>query len=221
MATTSPDNIWTPDAGDDYALTTDLAAMADTVQDAITANRTDLIGLDANRPANGSAGLVNGMTWYSTDTRVTWRYNGSTWSIEFRPLSAYTPTVTGFTSAQVTVTGKYQRLGTYNSGFVTISKTTAGVLTGTVSISLPSTPLDTTTPRILGDGLARVSLTGPVTTDYVLNARYTGGSSFNLNIADPGGSALTAGSNLNNSFPTSGSHLAGSSYFVEFGYETS
>lgn len=35
MATTSPDNIWTPDSGDDYALTVDLAAMADTVQDAL------------------------------------------------------------------------------------------------------------------------------------------------------------------------------------------
>lgn len=35
MATTSPDNIWTPDAGDDYALTTDLATMADTIQAAI------------------------------------------------------------------------------------------------------------------------------------------------------------------------------------------
>lgn len=32
MATTSPDNIWTPDSGDDYALTVDLAATADTVQ---------------------------------------------------------------------------------------------------------------------------------------------------------------------------------------------
>lgn len=40
MATTSPDNIWTPDSGDDYALTTDLAAMADTVQDAISDVRT-------------------------------------------------------------------------------------------------------------------------------------------------------------------------------------
>lgn len=35
MATTSPDNIWTPDAGDPYALTVDLAATADTVQDAL------------------------------------------------------------------------------------------------------------------------------------------------------------------------------------------
>lgn len=36
MATTSPDNIWTPDSGDDYALTVDLAATADTIQDALT-----------------------------------------------------------------------------------------------------------------------------------------------------------------------------------------
>lgn len=39
MATTSPDNLWSPDAGDDYALTTDTAAMQDTVQAALTALR--------------------------------------------------------------------------------------------------------------------------------------------------------------------------------------
>lgn len=42
MATTSPDNIWTPDSGDDYALTVDLAATADTIQDALTALRAEL-----------------------------------------------------------------------------------------------------------------------------------------------------------------------------------
>lgn len=40
MATTSPDNLWTPDAGDPYALTIDLAATADTIQDALTALRS-------------------------------------------------------------------------------------------------------------------------------------------------------------------------------------
>jgi hypothetical protein len=42
VATTSPDNIWTPDSGDDYALTVDLAAMADTIQDALTEIHDDL-----------------------------------------------------------------------------------------------------------------------------------------------------------------------------------
>lgn len=40
MATTSPDNIWSPDAGDPYALTTSLATLADSVQMAITAQAT-------------------------------------------------------------------------------------------------------------------------------------------------------------------------------------
>lgn len=65
MATTSPDNIWTPDAGDDYALTVDLAAMADTVQDALNkkANSSDS-GLYYTR--NGS------YTWGTSDTRIIW-----------------------------------------------------------------------------------------------------------------------------------------------------
>jgi hypothetical protein len=218
MAVTSPDNIWTPDAGDDYALTVDLAAMADTVQDAITANNNDLRGLDANRPANGAPGLTAGMTWYSTDTGITWRYNGSAWAIEFRPLSAYTPTVTGIAAGQISVTGKYERRGAYIDGFVLINKTGAGALSGTVTVSLPVTPANPSTPRNLGDGLARVVLSG-ATTDYILKSRYTGGNTINLSIPDPSGAALTAGSNMNGTFPTSGSHLAGSSYYVSFQYE--
>lgn len=220
MATTSPDNIWTPDAGDDYALTTDLAAMADTIQDAITANRVDLVGLDSARPADGSPGLIAGMTWYSTDTGVTWRYSGSSWSVEYRPLSSYTPTVSGITAGQITTVGKYERRNSFIEGFATITKTGGGVLTGSVTVSLPTTPLDSSTVRNLGDGTVRVILTGPVTTDYIVTARYTGGSNVNLNIPDPGGSALTAGTNLSGTFPTSGSHLAGSSYYITFKYES-
>lgn len=39
MALTSPNNLWSPDPGDDYDLTVDLAAMQDSVQAAITAIR--------------------------------------------------------------------------------------------------------------------------------------------------------------------------------------
>lgn len=41
MAVTSPDNIWTPDSGDDYALTVDLARTADDVQDALVRVRNE------------------------------------------------------------------------------------------------------------------------------------------------------------------------------------
>lgn len=220
MATTSPDDIWTPDAGDDYALTTDLAAMADTIQDAITANKVNLKGLDSTRPANGSAGLSAGMTWYSTDTGVTWRYNGSAWFIENRPLGTYTPTVAGITAGQISVVGEYERRGNLIEGFVTITKTGAGVLTNTVTVSLPTTPADTGTTRNLGEGTAVVVITGPNTTTYIINSRYTGGNTVSLNIPDPGGAALTAGTNMSGSFPTGGSHLVGSSYYVPFKYKT-
>lgn len=80
MATTTPDNIWTPDAGDNYALTTDLAAMADTIQDAITdvrstgAYRADL---EANRLSTPDP--FDGLLYFSTDTGKLWRYSAGTW----------------------------------------------------------------------------------------------------------------------------------------------
>jgi len=43
MATTSPDNIWTPDSGDDYALTVDLAATADTIQIALNNRKSNAV----------------------------------------------------------------------------------------------------------------------------------------------------------------------------------
>lgn len=74
MATTSPDNIWTPDSGDDYALTVDLAATADTVQDAL--NKIPArSGLSVDMPAAGN----EGNTYYATDTNRSWFDNGSTW----------------------------------------------------------------------------------------------------------------------------------------------
>lgn len=80
MATTSPDDIWTPDAGDDYALTTDLAAMANTVQDAINNVRTNgpyRAGLESGRLSTPDP--FDGLLYFSTDTGRLWRYSGSSW----------------------------------------------------------------------------------------------------------------------------------------------
>lgn len=79
MAVTSPDNIWTPDAGDDYALTVDLAAMADTVQDALNTVKTYRVGTNAERIALTGADLFEGLSFYATDTNALWRYNGTAW----------------------------------------------------------------------------------------------------------------------------------------------
>lgn len=66
MATTSPDNIKTPDAGDQYALVQDLGAMADTVQNALTRRANSFVGTSAQRTSfSGSA--LEGTSWRDTD----------------------------------------------------------------------------------------------------------------------------------------------------------
>lgn len=94
MVTTSPDNIWSPDAGDDYALTTDLAALADTVQDAITANRVSRIGTDAQRLALTGGELFEGLTFRTTDTRRDWVYTGGAWVQRMAPFALASGTAT-------------------------------------------------------------------------------------------------------------------------------
>lgn len=79
MATTSPDNIWTPDAGDDYALTTDLAATADTVQDAITSLRAAAGSTRGTNTERDASSPTTGALWNSTTDGFVYRYNGTSW----------------------------------------------------------------------------------------------------------------------------------------------
>lgn len=82
MATTSPDNIWTPDATNPYQLTTDLAAMADTVQDAIQDARLNgryRAITNAERLALTGADLYEGLWVWTTDTKILYRYTSAAW----------------------------------------------------------------------------------------------------------------------------------------------
>ena len=81
MATTSPDKIYSPDAGQQYALTQDLLAMADSVQGALvsvrargtSAQRNSLYGSPVT--AAEQVALANaGATWLNTETGVRERY---------------------------------------------------------------------------------------------------------------------------------------------------
>lgn len=87
MATTTPDNIYSPDAGQQYALTQDLLAMADSVQNALNNRLTVLRGNGAptlNAPDNAtyldtSSGLLYGRKsgdWYRSGVGV-WNLDGS------------------------------------------------------------------------------------------------------------------------------------------------
>lgn len=79
MATTSPDNIWTPDSGDDYALTVDLAATADTVQDALTSIRGENGTRKGTTTQRNAATAVTGDYWSDTTDGFLYKRTGSTW----------------------------------------------------------------------------------------------------------------------------------------------
>lgn len=66
MATTSPDNLKTPDAGDQYALVQDLGALADTVQNALKRRANLMLGTVAERNAF-TASAPQGIHWQDTD----------------------------------------------------------------------------------------------------------------------------------------------------------
>lgn len=112
MATTSPDDIWTPDSGDDYALTVDLGAMADTVQDALNTVKTYRVGTDAQRTALSGAALFEGLKFYANDTNLEWVYDGSSWKLTPAYLGRVTQT------SNLTLTGTVQELPGMSLQFV-------------------------------------------------------------------------------------------------------
>lgn len=118
MATTSPDNIWSPDASNPYQLTTDLAALADSVQDAITglrggiAYRADLT--DAQRLALTGGALFEGLQVRTTDTKIDWLYTGGTW-VAWGTSSANVTVESGWTA-----TAGYTPRVVRNGGIVSI-----------------------------------------------------------------------------------------------------
>lgn len=59
MATTSPDNIKSPDAGDQYALVQDLGALADTVQLALNRRPRSISGVVLVAATNSPGGTAN------------------------------------------------------------------------------------------------------------------------------------------------------------------
>lgn len=77
MATTTPDNIYSPDAGQQYALTQDLLAMADSVQDALLTRGTTLSG--AGAPSSGLT-APDGTLYVDTSSGLLYLKISGSWS---------------------------------------------------------------------------------------------------------------------------------------------
>lgn len=78
MATTTPDNLWTPDSGDGYALTQDLAAFADTTQDALVVRANYYTG-NNSQMANQESKATEGSVFYNTDDDKEYRLVSGAW----------------------------------------------------------------------------------------------------------------------------------------------
>lgn len=79
MATTSPDNLYSPDAGNQYALVQDLGAGQSSVQSALIRRANSYVGTTLERTAFTTA--PEGVQWTDTDgTKSTWTRRSGAWA---------------------------------------------------------------------------------------------------------------------------------------------
>lgn len=104
----TPGGRWSPSDGDDWDLTTDLAAMQVSNESATATEITNAlagvkqnyrVGTDAQRLAISGADLFEGLQFYATDTNRDWFYDGAAWlpsdpgSYVVRPTSVVNGTI--------------------------------------------------------------------------------------------------------------------------------
>lgn len=131
MAVTSPDSIWTPDSGDEYALTVDLAAMADSIQDVFTDNGRIYKWANATARA-AQTGMTEGDLGDQADTNEIYRYSGSAWQlVGGLPTTAPATAFSGWSTSSV-----FSRVGP-----IVVASGGSFAPTGTASITSSFTPI--------------------------------------------------------------------------------
>lgn len=102
MATTSPDNLRTPNPGDPYNLVADLATLASDTQVALNKKVSNLLTGTAAQRVAATSTSTNGMLWQDTDgIRMIWRKDGSVWVPAVWRWAGTTAQRDGFTQAPV------------------------------------------------------------------------------------------------------------------------
>lgn len=80
MATTSPDNLRTPDPGDPYNLVADLATLANDVQTALDTKEVNVFRGTASQRVTFTPNALEGMLWVDTDgIKMIWRKGITDW----------------------------------------------------------------------------------------------------------------------------------------------
>lgn len=195
MATTSPDNIWTPDSGDGYALTQDLAAFADTTQDALVVRANYYTG-DNSQMANQESKATEGSMFFNTDDDKEYRLVSGAWVIvNESDWIAYTATIGAISGTFSVGTGGSAEKTTeykYINGRVLVRYKfvlgASGASMGTgpyFSLPMAATPPAPRYSVVAGDGTI-YDLSA--TLNYYTKARFNDGSATQVLISNYAGS---------------------------------
>lgn len=161
MATTSPDNIWTPNSSEDYDYVIDAATTATSVQNALTKRANSYTGTTAQRTAFTSS-APEGTTWADTNgEKILWIKQGAVW-LRVWPPEYVTPTI--------------------QTGTVSVTPIADTVVPYTVTFPVAFT----TTPRVVVTANSSVphsislGATGVSTTQFTLQTRRTSTSAYSV-----------------------------------------
>ena len=150
MATTSPDNLRTPNPGDPYNLVADLATLASDTQVALNKKVSNLLTGTAAQRVAATGTATAGMLWQDTDgIKMIWRKDGAAWVPAVWRWSGTSSQRTGFTQApdgfewfNTTDNSEYVRLGgawAMTPVRATLRKLTGGSTSATANNFLPLT----------------------------------------------------------------------------------
>lgn len=146
MATTSPDNLWSPDGTDDYDFTIDAAAMQGSVQAALTSIRSRVRYFVGTNAARIAATAVEGDIWYANDTNIEWFYNGSAWVRTHGLFVVKRANAQPLTGGWNVVNAAYgtpinDGIGTFSGGVFTATAAGRYRISANVSLTSSSSPL--------------------------------------------------------------------------------
>lgn len=182
MATTTPDSIFSPDAASQFALPTDLAAMATSMQSALIKRSWYYVGTDAQRLALSGTELRNGIVFEDVSTGEMWQYKAGAWVSKdlVRNLARIAPVTSGnqggITTTRTKVSGTDISLTLsaptvlrFLAGFVTYSTNTADVVLAQIMDGTTSV-FDTTNPANSSTTVATTGRIQYLTTEALIPA---------------------------------------------------
>lgn len=164
MATTSPDNLRTPDLGDQYALVQDLAALADLIQIALDRRANAFIGTSQERVAYTDT-ATNGQLWKDTNgSKALWFKDGATWATVIPPAPAQARIRAGFVNFNNVTPSESQTqkvtfpANTFTQPPIVVLGSNTGASTGTIVhfwVSGNATAADFTIGMVKGSNVAQ------------------------------------------------------------------